>query len=67
MLKEGRRLKNIFREQHATFNPFIMLPWGEHTLVLFGLKILGGERNSTIANGGDYMGRMRKNEMLSDS
>lgn len=42
MLKEERRLKNIFREQHATFNPFIMLPWGEHTLVLFGLKILGG-------------------------
>lgn len=41
MLKEERRLKDAFREQQATFNPFMMPLWGEHMLVLFGLKPLG--------------------------
>lgn len=44
MLKEERRLKDTSREQHATFNPFIMPLWGEHTLALFGLKTLGGRK-----------------------
>lgn len=43
MLKE-ERLKDTFREQHAPFNPFIMPLWGEHTLVLFGFKMLGGRK-----------------------
>lgn len=44
MLKEERRLKDAYREQHAAFNPFIMPLWGEHTLVLFGLKPLGARK-----------------------
>jgi len=53
MVKEERRLKDAFREQHTTFNPLIMPLWGEHTLVLFGLKPLGARKLPQLSSVGD--------------
>lgn len=68
MLKEERRRKDTFREQHATFNPFIMALWGEHTLVLLNLKPLGTRNIPQLPS----LGEMRwegwgKRECFSDS